>query len=41
VILFGALLIKKVQLYGNDMGNLYTYLRELDKAIQQQFHIRV
>ncbi|MCA6462588.1 MAG: AI-2E family transporter [Sediminibacterium sp.] len=41
VILFGAMLIKKVQVFGNDMGNIYATLRRLDEAIQQQFHIRL
>jgi predicted PurR-regulated permease PerM len=41
VILFGAMLIKKVQVYGSDMGNVYATLRQLDEAIQKQFHIRL
>lgn len=41
VIIFGAMLIKKVQLFSSNMGNIYTPLRALDESIQKQFHIQL
>jgi predicted PurR-regulated permease PerM len=37
--LFVAMLLKKVMVYSGNVTNLYAPLKELDQAIQNQFHI--